>query len=249
MRSIGAPVNKAAIVASALLVSTALLIADETLSDMQSKVDVSKAPIVVLGASYAGGWNPGTIAGSPVIVRGVSGEQSFLTVERFASDVVAHRPRAVILWGFINDFFRSAPQDAAAVSARIRESYVKMIRLARESGVEPIVATEIPMGFKGGLGDTVKDWIGWAMGKESYQDRINRLVRVSNQALVELSKREGLLVLDLHQTLAGSGGRRRSEFTADDGSHITAAGYAAVTAYAVPLLERHLARRAAEGSR
>jgi lysophospholipase L1-like esterase len=243
------PVTNAASLWTVLLTSAALFCAGETLAAMQSKVESTKAPIVVLGASYAGGWNPGTIAESKVIAQGVSGEQSFLTVDRFAADVVVHRPRAVILWGFINDFFRSAPQEADAVSARVHDSYVKMIRLARENGMEPIIATEVTMGFKGGFADTVKDWVGWVMGKESYQDRINRHVTGTNQALVELAKREGLLVLDLQQALAGNGGRRRSEFTADDGSHITPAGYAAVTAYAVPLLERHFARRVAEGSR
>jgi lysophospholipase L1-like esterase len=244
-----APVNNMTSLAGVFLASAALFSASETLAAMQSSVESSKAPIVVLGASYAGGWNPGTIAESKVIVRGVSGEQSFLTLERFAKDVVAHRPRAVILWGFINDFFRSAPQESAAVSARVRESYTKMIRLARENGMEPIIATEVTMGFKGGAVDTVKDWVGWVMGKESYQDRINRLVSGTNQTLVEMAKREGVLVLDLQQALNGSGNRRRSEFTADDGSHITAAGYAAITAYAAPLIERHFAGRGAQSSR
>ena len=50
-----------------------------------------------------------------MINRGVNGEQSFEMLKRFDSDVVATKPRAVILWGFINDVFRVAPggHDAA----------------------------------------------------------------------------------------------------------------------------------------
>ena len=46
----------------------------------------------------------------PVINRGVAGQQSFELLARFDNDVVPERPRAVILWGFINDIFR-APSD------------------------------------------------------------------------------------------------------------------------------------------
>ena len=64
-------------------------------------------PVVVLGASYAGGWQLEPIAGVSVVVRGVSGQQSFEVLERFERDVVSAKPRAVILWGFINDIFRA----------------------------------------------------------------------------------------------------------------------------------------------
>jgi uncharacterized SAM-binding protein YcdF (DUF218 family)/lysophospholipase L1-like esterase len=210
-------------------------------SDMQ--VSNPSGPLVVLGASYAGGWKFGPVAGMPVINQGVAGQQSFEMLERFERDVVAVRPRAVILWGFINDIFR-AHGDVDAVVARTRETYMRMIALARLHGIEPMIATEVtirpPSSWMNALGSIV----GALRGKESYQALINRHVIETNRWLVDVARRENLLLLDLQSTLSEGGGTRRAEFTQDDGSHISPAGYATLTAYATPILERHFAARA-----
>jgi uncharacterized SAM-binding protein YcdF (DUF218 family)/lysophospholipase L1-like esterase len=200
-------------------------------------------PLVVLGASYAGGWQLEPIAGVPVVVRGVSGQQSFELLERFERDVVSAKPRAVIIWGFINDFFRTPAGDADTAASRVQDSFARMIQSARTHGIEPIVATEVTVRPSDSWSETFASWVGSLMGREGYQQRINRHVLATNQSLVDMARREGLLVLDLHSALAEADGRRRREFTADDGSHITAAGYAALTAYARPVLVRHLAVR------
>ena len=57
-----------------------------------------------------------------------------------------------------------------------------------------------------------------------------------NRWLIDTARRERLLVLDLHGALSDRDGQRRAQFIQADGSHITPAGYAAVTAYAAPIL-------------
>ena len=202
-----------------------------------------QGPIVLLGASYAGGWRLGDVAGVPTHVRGVSGQQSFEMLARFDADVVAARPRAVILWGFINDIFRAPGGNVDAAKARVRESYLQMIAQARQHGIEPVIATEVTMRPDDSWPATIKTWIGGLLGKESYQARINRNVLEMNRWLVDTAQRERLLLLDLHGALAENGGARRREYTTDDGSHITDAGYAALSAYARPILEKHLGSR------
>jgi uncharacterized SAM-binding protein YcdF (DUF218 family)/lysophospholipase L1-like esterase len=202
-----------------------------------------KRPMVVLGASYAGGWDPRTLGGRAVIVRGVSGQQSSEILARFDKDVLAEKPSAVILWGFINDVFRSAPADANATASRVRDNYAAMIDRARKNNIEPIIGTEVTMGPRAGLGEMVMSWAGALLGKESYGDRINAKVQDINKSLIELARRESVLVLDFQTALAGSGTWRRRDFTKDDGSHITPAGYEALNAYAKPVLEQHFARR------
>lgn len=211
---------------------------------VMSGTESGARPLVVLGASYAGGWDPKTLAGRAVIVRGVSGQQSSEIMARFDSDVVAHEPRAVILWGFINDVFRSAPADLDATAARVRDNYAAMIARARTNDIEPIIGTEVTMGPKPGLSEMVMSWAGAMLGKESYGDRINVRVQAINTSLIELARRENLLVLDFQSALAGSGTWRRRDFTKEDGSHITPSGYEALTVYARPVLEQHFARRA-----
>ena len=215
---------------------------------MQSSSDQRPGSLVVLGASYAGGWDLNAVGPTPVIVRGAPGEQSFEMLARFERDVVAARPRAVLIWGFINDISRSGLQNMDAVTARIRDSYTQMIGLARKNGIEPILATEVTLRQKAGLTETLASWAGWMMGKTSYQDRVNEHVMATNRWLTELAKRENLLMLDFQAALAEDGVGRRREFAKEDGSHIPPAGYAALTAYATPILQNHFRGRAASDS-
>jgi lysophospholipase L1-like esterase len=197
-------------------------------------------PVVVLGASYAGGWKLESLGGVPVVNRGLNGQESAQMLERFERDVVAAEPRAVIIWGFINDLFRAPPDGVDPALARIRENYTRMIALARTHGIEPIVATEVTMVSKDSWTEIAKSWMGALLGKESYQDRINRHVKASNLWLVDFAKQEGLIVLDVQRILADQSGQRRREFAQEDGSHITVAGYEALTSFAQAVLPERL---------
>ena len=197
-----------------------------------------KGPLVILGASYASGWETPDLAGKQVVNKGIDGQQSFEMLERFDRDVIALSPSAVILWGFINDIHRSQGSMDETLR-RARESYVRMIDLAKAQGIEPIVATEVSIRPVAGLKETLMDWVGSMLGKTSYQDQINKHVAATNAWLVDYARQQNLLVLDFNATLRDDSGRRRPEFAKPDGSHIPAAGYAALTAYSRPLLARH----------
>jgi uncharacterized SAM-binding protein YcdF (DUF218 family)/lysophospholipase L1-like esterase len=198
----------------------------------------SGAPIVVLGASYAANWKLAAIGGVPVVNAGVTGEQSFEMLARFDRDVVAVHPRAVILWGFINDIFRA--EDMERTLARVRTSYREMIIRAHEAEIEPILATEVTIRAPKRIVDTAKATVGWLLGASSYQDRINSHVAAMNQWLRETAQRDGLLVLDLQRELGDGDGPRRWAYSVEDGSHISEEGYRVLTDYAVPILRRKL---------
>lgn len=213
-------------------------------TQMNHPTSKNVGPIVLLGASYAQGWRMSSVGSVPVINRGIAGQQSFELLQRFESDVVPAEPRAVILWGFINDIFRAPPNGIEQAQARIRDSYTQMIAAARARGIEPILATEVTARpGNGSFMDTVASFIGTLRGKPSYQDQINTHVLANNQWLIELGAREGILVLQLQSVLAEPGGRRRKQFAQPDGSHITASGYDMLTAYATPILEEFLVAR------
>jgi lysophospholipase L1-like esterase len=214
-----------------------------TMSGTPPAIAPLSGPVVVLGASYAQGWHLTSVAGAPVVNRGTSGQQSFELLERFERDVVQEKPRAVLIWGFINDIFRSPDGAMDATAARIRDSYTEMVRVARQHGITPVVATEVTARPRSGVTDTVAGWVGAVRGKEAYQDVINRHVLAMNRWLVEFATRERLLVLDFQAVLSEPGGRRRKVFAQPDGSHITAAGYDMLTSYAQPILEEFLRDR------
>ncbi len=210
---------------------------------MRGTLTNETGPIVLLGASYAAGWPLSQVRGIPVVNKGVAGQQSFELLERFDRDVASASPRAVILWGFSNDIHHAQPDSMDQTIARVRDSYAQLIARARQHGIEPILATELTLRPPDSVGERVAGWAGTLRGKESYQDQVNRHVLALNRWLVDTATREGLLVLQLQTVLSEPDGRRHPAFAQPDGSHITPAGYDALTSFVTPILEEHFFAR------
>lgn len=197
------------------------------------RVEAGPKTIVLIGASYAGGWpSERPIAGYRMINKGVSGQQSFEMLARFESDVSTLKPNAVIIWGFINDIFRSERPEINQTLKRTRESILAMVALAKKTGVTPILATEVTIRGKDGWLEAVESLIGRILGKPSYQDYVNGHVIETNRWMRELATREGIRLLDLETVLVDQQGVRRKDFSLLDGSHISSQGYEALTRYA-----------------
>lgn len=184
---------------------------------------------ILLGASYAAGWNPGTLDGCDLVNKGIGGNETGDMLERFDTDVLAEQPDKLILWGFINDIFRAGPDGMAAVKAEIPRRYVEMIEQARAGGIDVVLATEVTITNPSSFLELVGQFYGWVTGKESYQDQINHHVREVNEELRRLAADRGLLIFDLEQLLSDESGSRRSEYAVEDGSHLNAAAYQAIT--------------------
>jgi lysophospholipase L1-like esterase len=195
--------------------------------------------IVILGASYAGGWGSPNFPGfNRVINRGVSGEETGDMLKRFDKDVVAARPDAVLIWGHVNNITRSAPDRVEATKAAAREHFLEMIRKARAADITVILATEVPWTEPSGMINDLRAWIGHLRGKQSYAQRVSTHVRELNAYLRDLATKEKILLLDFERVFANEEGTRRPEFSAEDGSHISKAGYAALTDYSTRILRR-----------
>lgn len=191
----------------------------------------SGGAIIILGASYAAGLELGTLADRQVINKGVGGEQSFESLARFDQEVIAEKPAAVILWGFINDIFRSDREKVDAAVERIKSSYVTMIDKARQNGITPIVATEVTMSPRPGFKAWVTSLIPRIMGKTSYQDYINGHVMHVNEWLKAYADENNILLLDLQAVLAEGGVMRKTKYAQPDGSHISDEGYGRIAEY------------------
>lgn len=199
----------------------------------------SEPTLVILGASYAKGWGTPPLPGyGRVINRGVEAEETGDMLARFPADVAAARPAAVLIWGLVNNITRAAPGGIEDAKRAAREHYVEMLRLAREAGIEPILATEIPWTQPGGFLNTLYGWYAAIMGKTSYATQVSAHVREVNGFLKSLCQREQCRVLDFEAVFANDEGTRKPEYAAEDGSHISAAGYGALTAYATRELRR-----------
>jgi len=227
-----------------LHLTTAVLLLMATFYSLSAgaAVNPDKAPapskLVILGASYAGSWGMPPLPGYSVVNRGVGGEQTKAMRARFDRDVVSAGPQAVLIWGHINnitqsDVVNSTPERIEAVKKAAREDYLAMLRQARAAGIDVILATEIPLAESTGLANEARALLGRLRGKQSYASQVNVHVRDLNDFVRQLAAREGLMLLDFEKVFAPEGGARKTEFAAEDRSHVTAAGYQALTTYAV----------------
>ena len=196
--------------------------------------------IVLIGASYAKGWDIKEANGITIINKGVSGEQSFEMLVRFNQDVISQKPRAVIIWGFINDIFRSKREEISLAIERAEKSFMEMVKLSQENGIIPILATEVTIRPKVGFKETLTGWVGWLMGKKSYQDYINQQVLDMNQWLRDYAKANNLQILDLQPVISDKHGKRLKEYATNDGSHISKKGYERLTLYIRGILAGYL---------
>jgi lysophospholipase L1-like esterase len=194
---------------------------------------------VLIGASYAEGWASPSLPGLEIVNRGRSGEETREMLARFEADVVLARPDTVIIWGHINDIFRAPNGDMSAAAKQAMLNLEEMVHSAQRANIRAIIATEITLAEPRGFMNWAASIVGGLMGKVSYQTRVSNHVREVNVFLRDLASRNGLTLLDLERALSDADGQRRSEFTRDDGSHINAAGYDALTAFAANQLGDH----------
>jgi lysophospholipase L1-like esterase len=225
----------------------ALVLLAAVLTSLPSGATVTSAnaqtprKLVILGASYAKSWGTPPLPGYSVVNRGAGGEQTKGMRARFPKDVVALQPHAVLIWGHINNITQSnvanaTAEQAAAVKKAAREDYLAMLQQARAAGIEVMLATEIPLAEPSGLMNEARALVGRLLGKQSYAERVNVHVRDLNAFVRELAAREGLMLLDFEKVFAPEGGARQPDYATEDRSHVTAAGYQALTKYAVAQL-------------
>jgi lysophospholipase L1-like esterase len=220
-------------------IATTALVGAFVGASMPASTANQERSLVILGASYAQGWGTPPLPGYiQVVNRGVGGEETGEMLKRFQTDVVASRPDAVLIWGLVNNITRSPPDRIEAAKAAARGDYIEMIRQARTAGIEVILATEVPWTEPSGFLNDIHAWIGHLRGKQSYGERVSAHVREVNAFLRDFAKREGIVLLDFERVFAPEGGTRKPEYGAEDGSHISAAGYAALTAYSAVELRR-----------
>jgi lysophospholipase L1-like esterase len=222
------------VIISSLLLTTASesVIAMEPMS--------AKKSIVVIGASYAGDWKPGRLAGYEIINKGISGQQSFELLARLEKDALQLKPDAVIIWGFINDVFRSDRSGIDHTLRRTRESLVSMVKMVKEAGISPILATEVTVSGNHSFVERIKAMVGRVLRRPSYEQYINGHVLETNRWIREFAMREGVLLVDFEVVLADGHGSRRKEFSQPDGSHISQAGYQALSSYMENVLQKSL---------
>ena len=192
------------------------------------KPSIKISTLVLMGASYVQGW-PLKLKGFNIINKGIDGEESHQILARFQKDVIELNPDYVLIWGFINDIHRNPKDKIDFVLERAKSSTIKMIELARRNGIKPILATEMTILPEDTWEEKIMGLIGKLRNKRSYQDFVNNNVMQINKWLINYAKENNILFIDISKLLADENGIRLQKYTSHDGTHITAAAYAALT--------------------
>lgn len=197
-------------------------------------MSVSGGPqrLVIIGASYAGEWEQPALPGYTVSNKGVGGEDSRQVRARFERDVLAQKPDAVIIWGYINNIHRAPAGGMDSAVAKVQEDYVDMVSRGEANGIKVILATEVTLSEAVGFGNRIAALLSRLQGKQGYNAGVNAQVRRLNEWLKGYARQRGLQVLDFEKVLDDGRGFREVEYSSDDGTHISREGYAALTAYA-----------------
>lgn len=178
--------------------------------------------VVFLGDELTERWGEGSepfFPGKPYVNRGITRQTSAQMLVRFRQDVIALKPRVVVIQAGSNDLASVA---GPMTSSTILDFYESMIELAKANGIKAVIASVTPV-----CDCSTKEQITLrrAPGK------INGL----NEALQALAKRTGAVYLDYHGALS-QGRFIKKEYTLD-GFLLSDAAYKVMA----PLAEKAIA--------
>lgn len=185
------------------------------------------ARIVFMGDSITEGWAAqadGPFASPQALNRGISGQTTAQMLVRFRADVLALKPRVVVLLAGTNDLAgNTGPVTVDEVAGNIRS----MLQLARAEGVAVVLCAVLP----------VKRY-SWAPAVQPVP-----LVAALNRQLQALAQEFGAAWVDYYAALADADGGLPAAYSGD-GVHPNAAGYAVMRRLVEPAIAAQLRRGA-----
>jgi lysophospholipase L1-like esterase len=177
----------------------------------------SENRVVFMGNSITEGWAkyfPAMFPGKPYVGRGISGQTTPQMLVRFRQDVIALKPRVVVLLAGTNDI---AGNTGPSTLEMIEDNIASMAELARANGIAVVLCSVLP----------VYDY-PWKKGLEPAQ----KIVAV-NAWIKQYAASHGAVYVDYHSAMADARQGLKPELS-PDGVHPNEAGYRVMA----PLVEK-----------
>lgn len=190
----------------------------------------AEARVVFMGDSITDSWDDanygGFFPGKPYVNRGISGQTTPQMLIRFHPDVVALRPRAVVILAGTNDI---AGNTGPTTLEAIQDNLSAMAEIANAHNIKVVFASLLPVHDQG------RDRAGKPINQTERRplEQINKL----NAWIKSYAAQNGHTYLDYYTSLVDRQGRLKTELS-DDGLHANAKGYAVMA----PLAEAAIAR-------
>ncbi|NTU80860.1 MAG: SGNH/GDSL hydrolase family protein [Chloroflexales bacterium] len=179
--------------------------------------------VIFFGDSRADWWHVPVLPGFQCIAAGVPGASAPYLARRFPTMVVPLRPDIVVIQMGVNDLTGLHPRsrEVDRAIAATRGAIIAVVSSARALGAQVIVTTIFPLAR------------GYAPDQA-----VQAAISAVNAGLPALTG-EGVQLFDSAAVLAGPDGYVRSTY-ADDELHLSPAGYAALNAALIPMLDAAL---------
>ena len=194
-----------------------------------------EARVVFMGDSITDLWDDqgygGFFPGKPYVNRGISGQTTPQMLLRFRQDVLALRPRAVVILAGTNDI---AGNTGPMTAADIQNNLASMAELARAGGVRVVLASLLP----------VSDYERRRDGTPLVQTarRPPAQIVALNDWMRRYAAEHNHTYLDYYSAMVDARGMLKDELS-DDGLHANAGGYAVMGPLAEAAIRAALKRR------
>ena len=182
--------------------------------------------VVFMGDSITDGWKLADyFAGKPYINRGISGQTTSQMLIRFRPDVLAFKPKVVVILAGTNDIAgNTGPTTLEAVEGNL----TSMVELAHANGINVVLSSLLP----------VSDYHKNRDGKQIIQTvrRPPEQIRALNDWMKKYAAENGMTYLDYYSPSVDDKGFLKEELSYD-GLHPNAKGYEVMA----PLAEQAIA--------
>jgi lysophospholipase L1-like esterase len=186
----------------------------------------SENRVVFLGDSITDGWNLAEyFPGKPYINRGISGQTTPQMLIRMRPDVIALKPKAVVILAGTNDI---AGNTGPMTIEMIEDNYASIADLARANGIKVVFASVLP----------IHDYGKTKMSERRSPEQILQL----NQWIKSYCEKNGLIHLDYFSKMVDDIGMLKAEL-ANDGLHPNAEGYKIMAPLAEAAIQQALRKR------
>lgn len=188
-----------------------------------------EARVVFFGDSITDRWSQpqsgGFFAGRPYVNRGIGGQTTGQMLLRYRADVVALKPRAVVILAGTNDLAGNA---GPVTPDQLLDNLETMAELARLHGIRVVLASILP------VADDKTDASGQPLIRS--RGKPVELLQSINRRIASYARAHGHVYLDYFTPMATPAGALKAEVN-DDGLHPNTAGYAVMG----PLAEKAIA--------
>ena len=182
--------------------------------------------VVFMGNSITEGWAPHFAAmfpGKEYIGRGISGQTTPQMLVRFRQDVVALRPRVVVILAGTNDI---AGNTGPSTVEMIEDNLASMTEIANANGIRVVLASVLPV-----------DDYPWRRGLEPAPK-----IMALNAWMKQFAATHDAVFADFHTPMQNEVHGLQKELTYD-GVHLTEAGYRVMSRLAEQAIQQALRRR------